>query len=577
MLQVLNDFLPLHALFGFNADMITAWCVLFTIVLFTTYTRLLVNRTGQIVRGIDAWIAKSEENFEEPDVDSLKQIWFDYTANFIPLGTTFKSHFSAANYFNEEELLYRTNKFAIIGSVPSLLVGLGILGTFIGLSAGISNFDTSSTDNITGSIQLLLGGMGTAFVTSIWGMLLSLVFTGVEKYRMDKLGKAIDRLCVRLDRLFLIRNRDLQVLEEDLMRRILSEQLSIVNDQGDNVKLVNLVRDMGIEAKEQTLALKSFSTDLADLIIDGFHSIINNEDEGLLREIKVLQSKIEELGAQIQSPATDMANQIVSNLQDALKEMMTDLNGATRKELEEIGRLLNASSGSLTQFPKHMEAVLASVQLIADEIKTATGNAVTEMSKELGVINERQVNLVDSQSDIMEKTTVLLDRFDNTVNSLQEFTLENRDSIVELREFHAQFVASGTSVEGASRSLADNLQNLQNAQKLLAENISQLSANTKESLQQMSESFETVEAKLDKQNTNFVQITNSLDNVFRQINNGLRDYQATVQSTMENFLKTYSEALTDTAKALNGTAGLQRDTISEIQEVVSILKDKDAQ
>jgi seryl-tRNA synthetase len=296
-----------------------------------------------------------------------------------------------------------------------------------------------------------------------------------------------------------------------------------------------------------------------------------------LREIKVLQSKIEELGAQIQSPATDMANQIVSNLQDALKEMMTDLNGATRKELEEIGRLLNASSGSLTQFPKHMEAVLASVQLIADEIKTATGNAVTEMSKELGVINERQVNLVDSQSDIMEKTTVLLDRFDNTVNSLQEFTLENRDSIVELREFHAQFVASGTSVEGASRSLADNLQNLQNAQKLLAENISQLSANTKESLQQMSESFETVEAKLDKQNTNFVQITNSLDNVFRQINNGLRDYQATVQSTMENFLKTYSEALTDTAKALNGTAGLQRDTISEIQEVVSILKDKDAQ
>ena len=55
------------------------------------------------------------------------------------------------------------------------LVGLGLLGTFLGLTIGILGFDSSSTQNIQKSIEGLLDGMGTAFTTSLVGMFLSMI------------------------------------------------------------------------------------------------------------------------------------------------------------------------------------------------------------------------------------------------------------------------------------------------------------------------------------------------------------------------------------------------------------------
>lgn len=52
---------------------------------------------------------------------------------------------------------------------PTLMGALGILGTFIGIIIGLLNFNTESIDT---SIPVLLGGLKTAFITSIVGMFL---------------------------------------------------------------------------------------------------------------------------------------------------------------------------------------------------------------------------------------------------------------------------------------------------------------------------------------------------------------------------------------------------------------------
>ena len=54
-------------------------------------------------------------------------------------------------------------------SVPALLVGLGILGTFVGLVGGLIPFSGISfeeTGEIRSAIEGLLSGVSTAFVTS---------------------------------------------------------------------------------------------------------------------------------------------------------------------------------------------------------------------------------------------------------------------------------------------------------------------------------------------------------------------------------------------------------------------------
>ncbi|GAA3901906.1 hypothetical protein GCM10022228_10800 [Halomonas cibimaris] len=56
---------------------------------------------------------------------------------------------------------------------PNLLTSLGMLGTFVGIVIGLLHFDP---DNIDDSISLLLGGLQTAFMTSLFGMTMTMVY-----------------------------------------------------------------------------------------------------------------------------------------------------------------------------------------------------------------------------------------------------------------------------------------------------------------------------------------------------------------------------------------------------------------
>ncbi len=66
----------------------------------------------------------------------------------------------------------------VYDSIPGVFTTLGILGTFVGIYFGLQEFDVK---NITESIPPLLEGMKTAFSTSIWGIILSLVFSKISQ------------------------------------------------------------------------------------------------------------------------------------------------------------------------------------------------------------------------------------------------------------------------------------------------------------------------------------------------------------------------------------------------------------
>ena len=110
------------------------------------------------------------------------------------------SNIPSSAYFNIESISskYKLN-LKMIDTSPGTLVGLGLLGTFLGLTVGIVQFDSSNSDNIQESIQGLLGGMGTAFSTSLFGMLFSIIFTFFDKRWRNRLSKELFSLTEKLD------------------------------------------------------------------------------------------------------------------------------------------------------------------------------------------------------------------------------------------------------------------------------------------------------------------------------------------------------------------------------------------
>ncbi len=71
------------------------------------------------------------------------------------------------------------------------MTGLGILGTFIGLTIGLQQFNTGSASEITNSISPLIQGIKVAFHTSIYGMVFSLIFSFVYKNKLEMLVNGV--------------------------------------------------------------------------------------------------------------------------------------------------------------------------------------------------------------------------------------------------------------------------------------------------------------------------------------------------------------------------------------------------
>ncbi len=132
---------------------------------------------------------QNEEFFTEEELLGRYQDFLRETDRLTKSGRT---HLRCGiDEFINEDIVADTLHRNLVNQVPGALTGLGILGTFIGLSMGLQSFATGSAAEITGSIAPLMGGIKVAFHTSIYGMVFSLVFNYVSKRKFEETENAI--------------------------------------------------------------------------------------------------------------------------------------------------------------------------------------------------------------------------------------------------------------------------------------------------------------------------------------------------------------------------------------------------
>lgn len=287
------------------------------------------------------------------------------------------------------------------------LVGLGLLGTFLGLTIGIDGFDSTSTQNIQKSIKTLLDGMGTAFNTSLIGMFLSMIYSFIDKYWRNILSRHLCTMTNKLDSLYYIDDRTLDDLNEqalaksmaDTMKVVveneirsivstLNEKLTYSNESGESTTAANAIREILKENQEQSKALKSFSTDLAIELNNGFDETLSRQMQQRILPLmenvdattKAIVEHIDQMASQVASPATDMIQTVVDELKNCMSELMTEfssgLSGSATKEMETLAQHVGAAAQSMANFPNDMAQISSTLQFTIEEVK----NAVSEIS-----------------------------------------------------------------------------------------------------------------------------------------------------------------------------------------------------
>lgn len=94
-------------------------------------------------------------------------------------------------YINEE-LLDRAGMNFFNSGIPGTLTGMGILGTFLGLSMGLGAFSGDDIFTISDNVGFLLSGMKVAFHTSVYGIFFSLVFSIIYRSIMSDAYETLD-------------------------------------------------------------------------------------------------------------------------------------------------------------------------------------------------------------------------------------------------------------------------------------------------------------------------------------------------------------------------------------------------
>src|SRR5690606_1802937 len=145
--------------------------------------------------------------------------------------------------------------------IPNLFPTLGILFTFLGIAIGLWNFDSNDIEK---SIPELMNGLKTAFIVSIFGVFLLVIFSFITSVKKKKLEAG------------LLSDETNAILKLTEVVNGLRNDLSSTNDTGQTIKPGNLLRDIYQENSKQSNALQSHYTVIAVRLFACFRQILNN-------------------------------------------------------------------------------------------------------------------------------------------------------------------------------------------------------------------------------------------------------------------------------------------------------------
>ena len=246
----------------------------------------------------------------------------DYINNHVlTIGTITKANGSADDFLKDFTSNMRNTNFSSIAS--GIFPTLGILGTFISIAFSMPDFSTGTSSALEKEITLLLGGVGTAFYVSIYGIFLSIWWTFFEKIGMTRFEhdcfvikentKSFFWTKIDIESIHIKSNLDNFAKMTEVFEQITSNDILETINSSIN-KRVNLVED--ILQKEVQLS-------------DRISKNIENNEE-LFRNVKELTSSIsqniqtQENQKEIHHKSTEVLNENVAKLNETLQHLSSD-------------------------------------------------------------------------------------------------------------------------------------------------------------------------------------------------------------------------------------------------------------
>ena len=276
-------------------------------------------------------------------------------------GSSKRRTVDAVEVFRDSALGPSFSSSRLILAIPSILTGLGVLGTFVGLQLGIGSLDFN---NLEASIKPLINSCAVAFSSSVWGVGASLTFSAWEKFWEG----------IALGRVHTIQNR-----VDSLFPRYVPEE-ALLEMEKTSRGTENLLKDLAVAiGAEMQKAIGRLGAEIKDAV-----SSATAEGHGPLMEksAELLSSALTAELVNLKGQIANMADQFSEKFSGASEGLMTSVQG-----FQPTVEALSGAVGDAQIAVANAVAKLISHETVMAEMAGAAVN-IRQASEAFGAMNE---------------------------------------------------------------------------------------------------------------------------------------------------------------------------------------------
>lgn len=277
-------------------------------------------------------------------------------ANALTIMGQIKSTLHVKEFIAEYYQNIRNDNFARVA--PSVFPMMGILGTFIAIALSMPDFTVKDLDALDREISILLSGIGTAFYASIYGIMLSLIWTYFEKRGMAKIDKQI------------------YDLEKIYGKRVWKKSELIKHEH-----MQSELKDQQIVQTLKEMFNMDFIKELNEQYLKNFTTIIHDTS-----------SSFSELTDHMQKVSTELRITL-----DKIHDRQESVNAVST-----IKENIEGFNSNAKNLQKSMERFDGTVEHTFDKIDSEVGQIVVKLSTFARIISEQNQMILNNMASLKE-------------------------------------------------------------------------------------------------------------------------------------------------------------------------------
>ena len=518
---------------------------------------------------VDSDLAEALKNSE-----SLAPAWKNFEKSLTKVDDKFYSTIDAAEFFNPQNLTRGMN-MTFWQNYGGIFTGLGILGTFAGLTFGLRGVDMTSGDieTLKSSIAQLLSGVESAFVTSLAGIACAIFYSVIHHGLLVKFQKNVQSLADKLDEKFPRRSAENWLV--DIKGETQNQTAELQNIGGQVATENSWLEKNYTETQKQTAELQTVSTDIKNIGEDVAQAIYNGIDEKLGTYVDKICAAIENLGESGNNKLGEIISDRVGSQMDRFSAALDRFSDNIDEKLNTANRISKLMNEQLLNTLKDLDKTLKqNAQTSADERNTEHqkfSDALAGLSKTLQDLAENSKNQYERQQKNLEDTAhnhatqiseavkafrAIVDAHNATT---KEIFAQVQSQLKETKNFLEQVNSAGTSLKQAAEPVKQST-------LLLTKNLSETSAQMKNlsaANQITRQNLSDLTTKLKDFTDNFNGIAKELETSTNTIKNSLENYNSKMNDGMTKNLNNFDKRITDAVGHLQ----------SLVQDLSGVLED----